>query len=503
MENKDFFARNDERVCRSLTKIMLYMTAVFPALFLLTALGIFRIQYGSLAILSVLGCICTISPTVMQKANVPVQTMKYVTVTSLAVVVMLLGGNENIGIYMTYGLAMACSCMFFDKKFTTQVAIVSGVLLAISLFLRAPGAGAMVGEDVMEWYIPHLAGFVIEQIVMSVVFIKVAAGSRAILESLEMTEQVTSVVEKCEEVSVKLVDIVEELAGNMEETQHANQAIVLSAQETLQDCTGSLEHVASMHASTDQMVESVEGIANITRETLDITDSISDKMNEYIGVMDQAVNSIKDIETTASKTSDSLVNLEEGIEEISNFIIEISNIAAQTNLLALNASIEAARAGEQGRGFAVVAEEVRDLAERSKESSGSITYILDAVNEKLADVKAFNEQNLQSVEVGIQQIVAAKNETASLKEMQVASRNKTQEIVVHSEDTKDQVLQVSQMATEMETLVEHTRDRAGSIVDETNNQEEINEKTSDTFKGVEQLAHDLLETASSSLENND
>lgn len=72
---------------------------------------------------------------------------------------------------------------------------------------------------------------------------------------------------------------------------------------------------------------------------------------------------------------------------IMKYVTTIAKITKQTNLLALNASIEAARAGEMGKGFSVVAEEVKVLAENSKEASDSITGIIRNIFSLLQEVE--------------------------------------------------------------------------------------------------------------------
>lgn len=101
----DFFEQNDEKVNKRLAKVLLWMTLVFPALFVLTAAGIFWIDYGALVRLTIIGCFCTIGPFVMSKFSVPVRIMKYVSVLAVGFIIMLLGMNSAIGIYITFGLA--------------------------------------------------------------------------------------------------------------------------------------------------------------------------------------------------------------------------------------------------------------------------------------------------------------------------------------------------------------------------------------------------------------
>lgn len=492
-EQMNFFEQNDRQVCARLSKILFWITLVFPALFLLSAVGVFQIKFKDLGLLSIPGCICTIGPTILQRIGISVGKMKYISVLAVGFVVMLLGGNSAIGIYMTYGLAMLFSCMFFDKKFTMRIAVISYFFLIMSLYLRSLNVQQIEYPTNMEWFLTRSVGFTMEQVIMGAVFVSIAKSCRSILENLHSANQVKEVMETCGKVSSELVSMTKELAENMDESRRVNEAIIHSAKDTAEDCNRSLLHVNSMQDLVGEMVQYIGKIDQSTKEMLEISDDIGQRMENYVQLMDHAVDSMRDIETTAGMTGDSIQNLEGIISEISTFAGEISEITGQTNLLSLNASIEAARAGEHGRGFSVVAEEIRMLAENSKNASASIEAVISNVRSMLNDVKQSNMQNVQSVNAGISQISSARQEAQNLGSLQTNSRKKTEQIAENSGETKQHSHHVLEMAQEMADLVQNSLNCANSIVEETDNQEKITDMTGEAFSNVEQIAAELLE----------
>ena len=486
------FEENDRTVTRMAVKVLRWLILVFPAIMLMSILGIFQSKISVLFPLMLLGIVVTWGPTLLLKIGVSDKVMKYTVTLALGTLIALMASDAAIGIYITYALPMVFSIFYYDKKFTFRISAIGFVLLVVSLYFRSLNVMQIEFENSVTWFVSRSIGFLMETVVMTVVCVKIADISHRMLANLGNTRQVAELVTQCNASSAELGQIVEELQNCVEEFHGSNEEIINLACSTKNDCDNSLSFVKQVNDSLEMVDTRVSMITDKTQQMSEIAEDTCGQMEDYKHKMQQAAQSMQQIADSAELTESSILSLREGMKEVVEFTDTISAITKQTNLLALNASIEAARAGEMGKGFSVVAEEVRVLAENSKKASDAIAEILTRVLSLIQKVQTDNQQNRGYVEVGMGNIESISRDTEALGQRQEQSRQMAEQVSAACQETKASSEEVLQRAEEMQDLVRKSLDQSQKIVEQTGKQTASTRQVEGQVKLVEQAADVLL-----------
>lgn len=259
----------------------------------------------------------------------------------------------------------------------------------------------------------------------------------------ELLQSIAENADVIDESSAEMRVVSEEMNTNTREIASAISEMSNGAQTQVTKVDESSNLVEGILKSSNEMGERAETINEAAKRGV----SSSEKGLEMVN---KVVFNMTDISEYSTKTQESINVLTERSAEITRVLGVITEIASQTNLLALNAAIEAAQAGDAGRGFAVVAEEIRKLAEDSRNSAKEIEKLVNDVQTDTKEAAKVIEIMGSSVKNGEQASKEASEVFKEIAETSDKTFSHSQEIL---QATKLQVQDINAVVTITENVV--------------------------------------------------
>lgn len=233
------------------------------------------------------------------------------------------------------------------------------------------------------------------------------------IASGDLTGRAFSTNDRADEVGVLMktfTQMTENLRRVIGEVREGISVLASSSSEilaaTTQVASGASE-TATAVSQTTTTVEEVKQTALVSSQKAKHVSESSQKAAQISQsgkkASEETITGMQRIREQTESVAESIVRLSEQSQAIGEIIATVNDLAEQSNLLSVNAAIEAAKAGEQGKGFAVVAQEVKSLAEQSKQATGQVRAILMDIQKATSSTVMATEQASKAVEAGVKQ----------------------------------------------------------------------------------------------------
>ncbi|MBB4824431.1 methyl-accepting chemotaxis protein [Sporosarcina luteola] len=307
----------------------------------------------------------------------------------------------------------------------------------------------------------------------------------------EMANDVRHIISGTRESAVQLAVQAEELSASSEESLAASEMVAEIAEKNIMASEAQVAIVQETSASMKEMAIGITQISEENDNMLKSTEEVTHLVSNGAALMTEFTVQMKSINRTMEESVQVISEMASQSEQIRSVTSMITSIAEQTNLLALNAAIEAARAGEHGKGFAVVAEEVRNLAEQSKQSAEEIGRMVETMIQNVDNAVARTEDGSRRVVEGLT-VTGKTNEVfEQIEKAATEVRENVNSVSAAIGQMTSMVNKVAGGAVEVEKLAVQGSAEAQSTSAATEQQLAANEEISSSAQQLSTLAEQL------------
>ncbi len=250
--------------------------------------------------------------------------------------------------------------------------------------------------------------------------------------------------------------MIEALREQIQEISDGINVLATSSNEILvstsQVAAGAIESATAIN----ETMTTVEEVRQAARLSADKAKNVADSAQRVVQVsqtgkaaVEQTNYTMQHIKEQMSAIAQTILRLSEQSQAIGGIIATVTDLADQSNLLAVNAGIEAARAGEHGKGFSVVAQEIKSLAEQSKQATAEVRAILTDVQKATNVAVMATEQGSKAVEAGVKQSAQTGEAVKVLTDTSLEAAQVATQILASSQQ---QVVGMDQIGVAMENI---------------------------------------------------
>jgi len=223
-----------------------------------------------------------------------------------------------------------------------------------------------------------------------------------------------------------------QLSSSASETSSSISEVTTTMEEVRQTSEMSMEKSKNVVRNAERTEKISQAGKAATKNTMEGIDRIKKEMN-YI--------------------AESTLKLSEQTQRIGEIINTVTDIADQSNILSVNAAIEAAKAGEHGKGFAVVAQEIKILANESKEATNQVRTMLDDIQKATSAAVMATERGMKTVEDAVE--LSEQSEDA-IDRLTATVAESSEAALQISVSTQQQLAGIDQLTQAMESINEAT-----------------------------------------------